>query len=102
MLNIKLALVACVAALSIVACSSSDPTNEQEPAEGTSEALHQCTGPLPQLCQVCSDGTTACAHWVNDHGKCTVETCPTTTTCVDTVFCINGMHWDSKKCTCVK
>jgi hypothetical protein len=34
-----------------------------------------CTDPLPQLCQVCADGGTACAHWSCVAGQCQVTTC---------------------------
>ncbi|HEX3849413.1 MAG TPA: hypothetical protein VHW01_00520 [Polyangiaceae bacterium] len=35
-----------------------------------------CQGPLPQICQVCSDGTTGCAHNECVAGKCEVSICP--------------------------
>jgi hypothetical protein len=34
-----------------------------------------CSGILPQFCQVCSDGTTACAHWACEQGHCTTAVC---------------------------
>ena len=34
-----------------------------------------CTGALPQICEVCSNGTTECAHWVDVNGQCAVEIC---------------------------
>jgi hypothetical protein len=34
-----------------------------------------CTGPLPQLCEVCPDGSTGCAHWSCVANACDVETC---------------------------
>jgi hypothetical protein len=34
-----------------------------------------CTGPLPQLCQVCADGGSACAHWSCVAGRCQVALC---------------------------
>jgi hypothetical protein len=37
------------------------------------EAQNQCTGLLPQFCEVCADGTTQCAHWDD---QCNVVTCP--------------------------
>jgi hypothetical protein len=36
----------------------------------------QCRGPLPQLCMVCSDGVSRCAHWTCYGGMCAAETCP--------------------------
>jgi hypothetical protein len=35
-----------------------------------------CSGPLPQLCQICADGSSACAHWACVAGQCQVATCP--------------------------
>jgi hypothetical protein len=34
-----------------------------------------CTGVLPQLCMVCSDGGAACAHWACVAGQCQVAYC---------------------------
>jgi hypothetical protein len=36
----------------------------------------ECTGPLPQICEVCSNGSSVCAHWTctRDH-KCVSEIC---------------------------
>jgi hypothetical protein len=36
---------------------------------------NDCPGFLPQFCKVCSDGTSQCAHWTCDAGKCAVATC---------------------------
>src|SRR5579871_1866472 len=36
-----------------------------------------CHGPLPQLCEVCSGGTSACAHWECKAHKCVDTICPT-------------------------
>lgn len=36
----------------------------------------ECTGPLPALCRVCSDGTSGCAHFACVRGQCTVAYCP--------------------------
>jgi hypothetical protein len=107
MLNIKSMLVACAIPLTLAACSAStdSTTDETQPTEETSQDLSskKCKGPLPALCQVCSDGTTACAHWVVEHGVCTVEICPPPPphTCVQNVFCIAGSHFDTTKCQCV-
>jgi hypothetical protein len=35
-----------------------------------------CSGNLPQLCEVCSNGQTACAHWSCVAGGCAIATCP--------------------------
>jgi hypothetical protein len=34
-----------------------------------------CSGFLPQFCRVCSDGTTACAHWSCLDSACLVTSC---------------------------
>ena len=34
-----------------------------------------CTGLLPQLCQVCADGSTGCAHWSCVANRCEIATC---------------------------
>ena len=34
-----------------------------------------CTGALPQICQVCSGGNTACAHWSCVKKHCEVAVC---------------------------
>jgi hypothetical protein len=45
----------------------------------TCRTASECTGPLPQICEVCSDGFSRCAHWTctPDH-KCVTEICPST------------------------
>jgi hypothetical protein len=35
-----------------------------------------CKGALPQLCEVCADGTTSCAHFECVAGACQVAICP--------------------------
>ena len=35
-----------------------------------------CQGALPQLCQVCADGSEQCAHHECVAGKCEIATCP--------------------------
>jgi hypothetical protein len=35
-----------------------------------------CTGSLPQLCEVCVDGASGCAHWECDAGACQTAYCP--------------------------
>jgi hypothetical protein len=36
----------------------------------------QCHGPLPQICEQCGNGKSACAHWACVHHKCVVQICP--------------------------
>jgi hypothetical protein len=36
-----------------------------------------CPGfPVPDICQVCSNGTTECAHAILVKGQCAIEICP--------------------------
>ncbi len=35
-----------------------------------------CKGVLPGICQVCSDGQSACAHFVCAAGTCEMQICP--------------------------
>ena len=39
-------------------------------------AASDCTGPLPQLCEVCSDGGDGCAHFACVDGDCEIAFCP--------------------------
>jgi hypothetical protein len=34
-----------------------------------------CTGPLPDLCRVCADGSDGCAHWTCVANACEIATC---------------------------
>ncbi|HEX2571192.1 MAG TPA: hypothetical protein VH877_16665 [Polyangia bacterium] len=40
------------------------------------QADTDCTGILPQLCQVCADGSTQCAHFECINHKCETVVCP--------------------------
>jgi hypothetical protein len=40
------------------------------------ETADDCTGALPQFCQVCADGNAVCAHWSCQSGQCSVAACP--------------------------
>src|SRR5262249_24986330 len=35
-----------------------------------------CTGPLPDLCMVCTGGSTGCAHWACVASQCQIAYCP--------------------------
>lgn len=61
-------------------CSSSP---DESTADSSQDDLKKsCKGPLPSLCEICDDGSSACAHWVKENGKCTVEVCaPSTKAC---------------------
>jgi hypothetical protein len=36
----------------------------------------QCTGALPDICELCADGSSACAHYVVENGECVIQLCP--------------------------
>jgi len=36
----------------------------------------QCHGFLPHICERCSGGHSACAHWACVHHRCEIQTCP--------------------------
>ena len=69
------------------------------------QAASDCTGFLPQNCMQCADGTSQCAHWDCNAGSCVTVTCDDNggpaPTCIDTVMCMNGFHWDGTQCACV-
>jgi hypothetical protein len=46
------------------------------PAAAKCSADKDCRGILPHICRVCSDGKTACAHFVCKAGQCLTEICP--------------------------
>jgi hypothetical protein len=35
----------------------------------------QCHGPLPQICERCSNGHTVCAHWACVDHRCVMQIC---------------------------
>jgi hypothetical protein len=39
----------------------------------------QCSGALPDICEICSDGVTQCAHFVVENGECVTQICPSGT-----------------------
>jgi len=46
------------------------------PGEGSTSETASCDkDALPALCAKCSDGSSACAHWVVVDGQCTVVLC---------------------------
>jgi hypothetical protein len=44
-------------------------------AAGSCMRASQCRGPLPQICERCSNGRTACAHWACLAHRCTLQIC---------------------------
>lgn len=36
----------------------------------------QCRGFLPHICERCSGGHSACAHWACVHHRCEIQICP--------------------------
>ncbi len=69
-----LALIAS-SSFALAACGGADPT---EPTSELGEITtpSQCSGALPDVCEVCADGASECAHWVVEKGQCDVEICP--------------------------
>jgi hypothetical protein len=66
-------------------------------------ASSDCSGILPQFCEQCSDGTTACAHFECVSNQCQIATCPAApvANCRAIVECVQGKHWDATQCACV-
>ena len=44
-------------------------------AAGYCSRASQCRGPLPQICERCSNGRTACAHWTCVAHRCVMQIC---------------------------
>lgn len=62
-----------VAAPLLQGCSSAA---DESTSDSSSDDLKKaCTGPLPQSCKVCDDGSDGCAHWVRHHRKCEIQYC---------------------------
>src|ERR1700729_116163 len=59
-------------------CSSA---SDESAASSSSDDLKKssCKGALPDICEKCGDGTSACAHWVKTDGKCEVQICAPST-----------------------
>lgn len=47
----------------------------QAAEEGRCIIAKQCHGPLPQICEKCSNGHEACAHWACVRHRCVVQVC---------------------------
>lgn len=91
-------------------CSSS--TGDESTSDSSQDDLRKsCKGALPDLCKICDDGSTGCAHWVKSGGKCEIEYCApsTTKTCSGPLpqlckLCADGSdgcaHWVNDSGTC--
>ena len=104
MLFAKQSLVACLASLSLAACAANtDPASETQPTGDTAEEITAvtCTGVLPHICELCSDGKPACAHWTVKNKKCAIVICPASSSCVQSVLCATNSHFDHSLCKCV-
>jgi hypothetical protein len=95
--SLSATVVACSAAPGseeTVATSSTALEVSPEPtADAGADGAVNCTGPLPQICELCPDHTRACAHWGIKDGQCAIEICPPTAptiTCSGAVagFCV--------------
>jgi hypothetical protein len=63
------------------------PDADAEPTDAAADvdAGDPCAGyALPNLCEVCSDGSTQCEHFVIVDGQCAIEICPGTPTMLKT------------------
>ena len=90
-------------------CSSAG--NESTDSSASDDLKKSCKGALPDICEKCDDGSSACAHWVKTGGKCEVQICaPSTEACTGALpklckTCDDGStacaHWekDAGKCT---
>ncbi len=76
-------------------CSASGDTCQNGQCVVGCQTAANCTGPLPQVCQVCTDGSDGCAHWACVAGKCEITYC----TCEPTP-CPQDEVWDSAQCKC--
>jgi hypothetical protein len=81
------ATILALASLSTVVVACSGDAGPTEPAESSSSAIVRtaptadggapdCDGPLPDICEICTDKIRACAHWVVEDGQCQVQICP--------------------------
>jgi hypothetical protein len=59
----------------IIALSALVGAGASAQAAGYCSRASQCRGPLPQICERCSNGHTACAHWTCVAHRCTVQIC---------------------------
>jgi hypothetical protein len=81
--------------IAIVACGgSADPTSQTESQLGavstssgdhtdpssTVSSVPECKGALPDICEICPDGKSECAHFVIVDGKCEIQICPSPST----------------------
>jgi len=66
---------ACVETVLCVRGDHFDPALCRCVPDGCS-ATSECTGALPALCQLCSDGSSGCAHFACVAGQCTIAYCP--------------------------
>jgi len=56
--------------------STTEGLSGSTPAKKASPPTPECTGGLPDICEICADGKSECAHWGIEDGKCVVEICP--------------------------
>jgi hypothetical protein len=61
----------------MISCPPTNPTMPVSPPPTSPPPTSpKCTGALPQICEVCSDGTSSCAHYVVENGECKIQICP--------------------------
>ena len=49
--------------------------NRQAPFGPQCTKAADCTGPLPDICEICSNGKSECAHHACESGVCVMEIC---------------------------
>jgi hypothetical protein len=59
----------------IVALSALAGAGAPAQAAGHCVRASQCHGPLPQICERCSNGHSVCAHWACVEHRCVVQLC---------------------------
>jgi hypothetical protein len=58
-------------------CSSA--SDESTDNSSSDDLKKSCKGALPDICEKCDDGSSACAHWVKTGGKCEIQICAPST-----------------------
>jgi hypothetical protein len=56
----------------------SGPASGSAPAGSSTPVPSNCNFAVPNVCEVCSDGETVCAHYAIRNGQCVTEICPPT------------------------
>jgi hypothetical protein len=72
-------LFASTSILLLAACSGDGSTaSTDDSLKASCHKASDCHGALPDICELCGDGTSECAHWACESGKCVDVICPAT------------------------